>query len=229
MRRKLFMSGVLVACTATIPQWASAYEAGDLIVRMGAATVAPREDSSALSIAGVGAIAGSGAGVDDNTQLGITLTYMLNRNWGLGLLAATPFEHDVDADTGALGLGRVDAASIKHLPPSLTLQYHPLPDNRRFQPYIGAGVNYTTFFSESVDSELEAVLGNGDLELDDSWGLALEMGIDVALDDRWTLNAAIWYLDIDTEATFEFDSGAVLDVDVDVDPLVYAVNLAYRF
>ncbi len=211
---------VLSGALALSAQNAVGYEAGDFVVRVGAATVAPNEDSSALNLAGVGDIAGSSAGVDSNTQLGITATYMLSSNWGLGLLAATPFEHDVDAETGVLGLGRVDAASIKHLPPTLTLQYFPLEGSSRFQPYVGAGVNYTVFFSEDVDSQLE---------LDDSWGLAAEIGIDVDITDNWFLNATAWYLDIDTEAEFKFDSGARLKTDVDVDPWVYAVTVGYRF
>jgi len=200
-----------------------AYEAGDIILRAGIASVQPDESSSNLEINGI-AEPGTGAGVDNNEQLGLTGTYMLTSNLGIGLLAATPFEHDLTAN----GLG-VDAGSTKHLPPTLTLQYFPMDSASDFQPYVGIGVNYTAFFDEKVDSELEGVLGNGDLELDDSIGLALEAGFDYAIDEHWVLNAAVWYIDIETSADFKFDSGSRVKADVDIDPWVYMAGIGYKF
>jgi len=204
---------------------ALAYEAGDIILRAGVASVQPDESSSALNVVGSGPIPGTSAGVDNNEQLGLTGTYMLTSNMGIGLLAATPFEHDITAN----GLG-VDAGSTKHLPPTLTLQYFPMDSASDFQPYVGIGVNYTAFFDEKVDSELEGALNSrGDLELDDSIGLALEAGFDYAFDEHWVLNAAVWYIDIETSADFKFDNGARVQADVDIDPWVYMVGLGYKF
>ncbi len=199
------------------------YEAGDNILRLGAAMVAPTENSDALELNGV-ALPGVEANVDNNTQLGITYTYMLADNLGIGVLAATPFEHDLSVND--LGL---EAGSIEHLPPSITLQYFFCDNDSAFQPYVGAGVNYTTFFDEDIDDELEAVFGSGDLELDDSVGLALEAGFDYALGDHWLLSAQVWYLDIGTTAEFDFDSGAQIEVDVEIDPWVYMVSVGYKF
>ncbi|RLA40959.1 MAG: outer membrane protein OmpW [Gammaproteobacteria bacterium] len=203
---------------------AMAYEAGDIILRAGIVSVQPDESSSSLELNGT-ALAGTSAGVDSNEQLGLTGTYMLTSNVGVGLLAATPFEHDITAN----GLG-VDAGSTKHLPPTLTLQYFPMDSASDFQPYVGIGVNYTAFFDEKVDSELEVALGSrGDLELDDSIGLALEAGFDYAIDEHWVLNAAVWYIDIETSADFTFDNGSRVKADVDIDPWVYLVGLGYKF
>lgn len=207
---------------------AMAYEPGDFIVRAGAANVDPNEDSNALSLNGnPGTWPGSEAEVDDDTQLGITFTYMFKEHWGVGLLAATPFDHDIEAD---LGNGtKLDAGSTKHLPPTLTLQYFPMDADSRFQPYVGAGINYTNFFQEDVDSELESIFGHGELDLDDSWGYAFQAGVDYMINDRWLLNASIWYLDIDTEAKFKFDGGDVIESDVDIDPMVYMIGIGYKF
>ncbi len=204
---------------------ALAYEAGDIILRAGIASVQPDEDSSALKLDGT-ALAGTSAGVDNNEQLGLTGTYMLTSNLGVGLLAATPFEHDIKANGLA---GGIDAGSTKHLPPTLTLQYFPMDSASDFQPYVGIGINYTAFFDEKVDSELEGLLGNGDLELDDSIGLALEAGFDYAIDEHWVLNAAVWYIDIETDADFKFDSGSRVKADVDIDPWVYMLGVGYKF
>jgi outer membrane protein len=222
MRKSLLAFSILA--TALAAPLAHAYQAGDIILRAGAATVDPHEDSSALKLNG--ATLGGQATVDSNTQLGLTGTYMLSDNLGVGLLAATPFEHSV----GVKGLGGLDGdlADIKHLPPTLTLQYFPLDKSSRLQPYVGAGLNYTTFFDEDLTSQREAQ-GFSNLELDDSWGLALEAGVDYMLSDSLLLNASVWYLDIDTTATTDLAGAGQVKVDVDIDPFVYMVGLGYKF
>jgi outer membrane protein len=83
-----------------------------------------------------------GFNVSNNTQLGLTFTYMATDNIGVELLAATPFRHKV----GTAATGNI--ATVHHLPPTLMAQVF-----RRLQsklrPYIGAGINYTTFFDET--------------------------------------------------------------------------------
>lgn len=219
----LIVGGVLAAGLLGGAAGAMAYDTGDLIVRAGIASVQPDEDSSDLKLNGVD-LPGTGAGVDNSEALGLTLTYMLSPKVGIGVLAATPFEHDIKAK----GLG-VDAGDTRQLPPTVTLQYFPMDPGSALQPYVGVGINYTVFFSEDVDSELEGVLGKGDLDLDDSFGLAAQVGVDFALDNNWVLNASIWYLDIDTEAEFRFDGGDRVEADVDIDPWVYMVGVGYKF
>ncbi|WP_438951350.1 OmpW/AlkL family protein [Porticoccus sp.] len=217
------LSGALLVGTTA----AMAYESGDVIVRAGAATVEPNDDSSRLTLNGAG-LTNSRAYVDSDTQLGLTLTYMLTNHLGLGLLAATPFKHDIKAKN-LLVPGKIDAGSTKHLPPTLTLQYFPMDAESKFQPYAGVGINYTKFFEEDVAGELEGVVGaSGKLKLDDSWGVVFELGMDYALTDRWVVNAAVWYLDIDTDAKFNFP-GAEVKTKVEVDPLVYMVGIGYKF
>ncbi len=210
---------------------ALAHEKGDFILRAGAANVSPNEDSDRIDIAGLAVL--DGVTVDSNTQLGITLTYMLTENLGLGVLAATPFEHDI-----AIENAPVKAGSTKHLPPTITLQYFFGESSDAFRPYVGAGINNTTFFEEDVDPQLNAALDgivglpagtvDASLDLDASWGLALEAGFDYKLGDNWGINGAIWYIDISTDATV---STAVADVPfgVDIDPLVFMFGLSYTF
>lgn len=225
----LAINAVLVGSLLMGATAAMAYQPGDFIVRAGAANVDPNDDSDALKLNGA-TLAGTEAEVDDDTQLGITFTYMINEHWGVGLLAATPFEHDIDADLTGIGAGKVDAGSTKHLPPTLTLQYFPMASDSKFQPYIGAGINYTNFFQEDLGSELENTLGSkGSLELDDSWGVAFQVGMDYQLNEHWLVNASIWYLDIDTDAKIKLDNGAVIKTDVEIDPMVYMVGIGYKF
>ena len=160
-------------------------------------------------------------GVDSDVQMGITGTYMLTDHVGIGLLAATPFQHSINLN----GVGKL--ADIKHLPPTVTLQYFPLDSKSGVQPYVGAGINYTAFFDEEFTGANKQA-GFSDLELDNSWGLALEAGLDYQLAEHLLLNASVWYADIDTEANFKV-GGVKSSVDVDIDPWVYMVGLGYKF
>ena len=67
------------------------------------------------------------------------------------------------------------------------------------------------------------------MDLDDSWGLALRAGVDYQLSDKWAVNAGLWYIDIDTEATLKTTGLGKIKVDVDIDPYVYMVGLSYKF
>ncbi|MOA51881.1 Outer membrane protein W precursor [compost metagenome] len=105
--------------------------------------------------------------------------------------------------------------------------YYPLASQSAFQPYVGLGVNYTMFFQEDLSS-YHSGLGFSNLELDDSIGLAAQIGADYMLTDRVMLNAQVRWIDIDTEATADLGPNKV-KVDVDIDPMVYMVGLGYKF
>jgi len=226
MRKSLFTASVLAVALAT--PFAQAHQAGDIIVRAGAITVDPREDSGSLKFDGASA-AGTSATLDSDTQLGLNFAYMLTDKVGIELLAATPFSHEV----GVKGLGGLDGklGDIKHLPPTLSVVYYPLDSKSAFKPYVGVGINYTTFFQEDLSSERKAQ-GFSNLDLDDSIGLAFQVGADYMLTDKLMINAQVRYIDIDTEATVSGPSAlsiAKTKVDVDVDPMVYMVGLGYKF
>lgn len=206
----------LLASSATLGMSnALAYQAGDLILRAGVAWVSPTGDSEEIT----GLTAGAKVEADDAVSLGLTGTYMLGNNLGVGLLAAWPFEHDVDAKGSISGLGTV--AETKQLPPTLTLQYH-FDTGSMLHPYVGAGLNYTNFFSEDTKGALAGL----DLELDDSWGLALEAGVDYELNNNWLVSAQLWYVDIETEAKIQTVPGSY---DVDIDPWVFMVGVGKKF
>ena len=122
----------------------------------------------------------------------------------------------------------VKAGSTKHLPPTLSAQWYPRGGQDGWQPYVGIGVNYTIFFSEDTHGDLEGIVGKADLELEDSFGLAAQVGVDIPLGENWGLNAGVWYIDIDTEAEVSFTGGKA-KFDVDIDPWVYNVGLFYKF
>ncbi|EQL90627.1 outer membrane protein W [Vibrio parahaemolyticus VP250] len=194
-----------------------AHKQGDFVLRVGAASVVPNDSSDK--------ILGSQEElkVDSNTQLGLTFGYMFTDNISLELLAATPFSHDISTDL--LGLG--DIADTKHLPPTLMVQYYFGEPQSKFRPYVGAGLNYTIFFDEGFNNKAKNV-GLTDLKLDDSFGLAANVGVDYMINDQWFLNASAWYANIETEATYKF-GGAKQKTDVKINPWVFMISGGYKF
>lgn len=224
MRTSLFTASLLALAIAA--PLAHAHQAGDIIVRAGAITVDPQESSSDIWVGALGTdVAGTKATLDSDTQLGLNFAYMLTNHIGIELLAATPFSHNV----GVKGLGGLDGnlGELKHLPPTLSVVYYPLDSSSAFQPYVGAGINYTWFFDTKLSSEAEGK-GFSGLDMKDSWGLAAQVGMDYMLTDNIMLNAQVRYIDIETTGTTNF-GGSKVKVDVDVDPFVYMVGLGYKF
>lgn len=228
MKTKHIIAVSLMAAAISAAQQAYSYEGGEWLVRAGATTVDPDSSSNQAKINGA-TIPDSGVSVDQNTQLGLTVVYMIDSHIGVELLAATPFHHDI---YGSGSLNGVKIGSTKHLPPTLSLQYYPLDSKSAVQPYIGIGINHTVFFSEDADNDLNNLgLGDGaDLELSESTGATGEIGVDLAIDDRWFANAAVWYMDIETNATVKYNNGNKIKVnDVEIDPWVYNIGVGYRF
>ncbi|WP_019611663.1 OmpW family protein [Thioalkalivibrio sp. AKL7] len=214
--RALTLAGLL-APAAMIPAHATAanadVSAGDWLLRGGLTHVAPKSDNGNLDASGLGLSATAPVDVGSNTRPSGNITYMMTDNLGLELLVAIPFKHD-------LNVGGVDIGSTRHLPPTLSLQYH-FNTGTAVRPYVGAGINYTHFFDEDT---ADVTLGQ-DIDLDDSWGAAVQAGIDFALDENWFVNAEVRWIDIETDVSL---GGADLGT-VKIDPWTFGMNVGYRF
>lgn len=191
-----------------------AHQAGDVLLRAGGVLVVPKTENSGATQNGAAAPKFN-LDVNSNAQLGLTATYMVTDNIGIELLAATPFSHEIK-------LGNTLVGKTKHLPPSLYAQYYFLDKDAKARPYLGAGVNYTTFFKEKGYNGVE------NLKLKDSWGFVANAGVDISITDNLFLNAAVHYAKIKTEATFNIGTDKYKQ-DVKLDPFVYFLGVGYRF
>jgi outer membrane protein len=186
---------------------AFAQEAGEWTFSVGAHQVNPNSDNGSL-------VGGAlDVEVDSNVRPTITAEYFIRDNLGIEVLASLPFQHDINID----GLGRV--GSTKHLPPTVSLQYHFGDGN--VKPFIGAGVNFTKFFSEDTTG----ALAGADLDLDDSWGLAAHAGIDFKVGENGAIRIDARWIDIDTDVNL---NGADIGT-VEIDPLVYGAAYVFKF
>jgi outer membrane protein len=203
-----------LVAAAAFPTIASAHQAGDVIFRVGTATVRPTEGSD--NVLGLGSF-----NINNNTQMGLTLGYMFTDNIGMELLAATPFQHKV----GLQSTGTI--AEVKQLPPSLMAQYYFGDRQDKLRPYLGVGINYTTFYDTNFN-QTGRDAGLSDLSVKDSWGVATQAGLDYNLDDNWLINMSVWWMDIDTEVKFKA-GGEQQNINTRIDPWVFMFGVGYRF
>lgn len=201
MTNKLAILTLSTALTAiSAPSFAQSQ--GDWTLGVGVGYLDPKSDN--------GTLAGFSADVDSDTRPIFTAEYFVRDNLGIELLAATPFSHDI-----TLG-GSVDAGSVKQLPPTLSLNYH-FATNSAWKPYVGAGLNYTVFFDE------QSPLGN--LEVDDSFGVSLQAGLDYMVTDKGAVRLNVRWFDIDSDVSLNgTDIGKA-----EIDPWLIGVSYVHRF
>ena len=208
----LMLGGVLLAGTAT------AHEAGSVVVRAGAITVDANSGSRAQTAVDVG------LKVKNDTQLGLTGTYMLTDNIGVELLAATPFSHKINANVPALNLDLGRAAIVKQLPPSLYAQYYFFNADSAVHPYVGAGLNYTRFYHAK---SVHPAVTNLQVKKH-SFGSVVNVCVAVKLTKNIYFNATAWYTHIKTTAKFQA-LGLDHEVKLKLDPMVYFAGFAVKF
>ena len=201
------ITALVVALLASGIPLANAQQAGSWEVKFGLHVVDPKSGNGSLADGAL--IADVGNGLSPT----ITAEYFVTPTFGVELLAAVPFSHDVK-------LNGAKALTAKQLPPTLSAQWH-FPTDSRFDPFVGVGINYTRFFSVDEKGPLQGTR----VDLGDSWGPALHAGVDYAFDERWSLTADVRWISISTDVKVD---GAKVGT-VDIDPLVYGLAIGYRF
>jgi outer membrane protein len=184
------------ALAAALP--AQAQDKGDWIVRAHALYLDPANKGTDLDLS-----------VNSKTFPEFDISYFLTPNLALELVLTYPQKHELSSGSTQIG-------TLKHLPPTLSLQYH-FTNLQGFRPYVGAGLNYTRF------SSVELPAG---IEIDkNSFGLAVGAGVDVPVGGGWLLNFDVKKVQIGTEVTV----GGVSHGTFKVDPMLYSVGFGKRF
>ena len=239
------LAAAMISAAMAMP--AMAQDAGDWLFRIGVGYVAPNTSNDDLVFEGIN-LDNFRADVDDGASLVFNLSYFMSPNWAIELLAAAPFKHDIDGEGALAGLGKL--GSTYHLPPTLSLQYHFAP-GAKFRPYVGAGLNYTLFFKDSLEQSTHDGIvatangalgtnfagGTSSLDIDDSFGAAFQVGVDMQINEKWFTNLDLRYIFIDADADIEtttFDpSGAATvfdsNFDLSIDPWVLSWTVGFKF
>jgi len=229
MKYSLF---VLALTTAFSPLLAQA-EAGDWVVRARVVDVNPNEDSKLgktvnKNVAPVMS-AGAELSVDNNVIPELDISYYITKNIAAELILALGTRHDVSVKGDSLAtVGNQNLGSVNALPPTLTVQWHFNPD-QTFDPYIGAGINYTNMLDRNLKFSSGALTGTKIKVDSDSWGYALQAGLDVNLKDGWLINADVKYVTIDTDVKANIGGSWTKIDSLDINPWVIGVGIGKKF
>jgi outer membrane protein len=191
---------VAVAVLAALAAAPMAAEAQNWVIGARALYVSPNVSTSI-----------NGLGVDSAWWAELDFTYYFTKNIAVELIAGAN-KHEVTLNGTSLG-------SVGVLPPTLTVQWH-WNDFGAFQPYVGAGINYTYFYQTD--------LANNTLSIkDNSWGGALQVGADYEIAKNWYLNGDVKYVWMSTDVRVNA-TGATLG-SLDINPWIIGVGVRYRF
>ncbi len=230
--RNFAIFAVVGTCLA-MPVSVSAHEAGDLIVRVGVAHVEPSSETSDPIVVAAPPLPDSRvSSLSSDTQPGVTFTYMVADHIGIEAILALPFTVNAELEGGVpLATGSPEIGSSKYLPEIVSVQYFPLKPESKFQPYVGVGLNYTLFFDGEASDALNAsAAGPSTVNVDDSIGIALQVGADIEVADGWLLNASAWYVDADTDVTVSTTNiGDIPINNVKINPFIFAVTVGKKF
>ncbi|CAL2080959.1 Uncharacterized outer-membrane protein y4mB [Tenacibaculum dicentrarchi] len=147
----------------------------------------------------------------------LDFTYFFTENIAAELILGTT-QHDVKAT--ATTLGNVNLGDVWLLPPTLTVQYH-FTGMNKFRPYVGAGINYTIFYDANPGGVI-------DVDYDNAFGYAAQLGFDYDLNDTWFLNVDAKYIGLSTDVTVNAGI-ATVTADVDINPILVGFGVGMRF
>ncbi len=190
---------VAVAAAAVAAPTVQAQQAGDIVARVRAVYIDPADKDT---------IASTDVSVSTKTIPEVDFTYFFTPNLAAELILTYPQKHDVSAGGQVIG-------SLKHLPPTLSVQYH-FPMGA-VKPYVGAGLNYTRFSSVNLPAGYSIDKS--------STGLSLQGGVDWAIDKTWSFNVDVKKVQIRTDLTV---NGANVGT-IKVDPWLFGVGVGYKF
>jgi outer membrane protein len=232
MKKSLLVLALAAAFAPTLVQ----AEAGDWVVRLRATNVNPSESSKlgektneAYGIPNLSqALYGSNTAnlqVDSNTIPELDISYYFTKNIAAELILALGTKHDVNTSGNGV---KHKLGEVNLLPPTLTLQWHFNPD-QTFDPYVGAGLSYIRAMDNGLNYE-----GVAPIRIDrNSWGPALQVGLDINLKDRWLVNFDVKKIWFDTDVKLD---AAVLGApgyrkidNLDIDPWVVSVGFGKKF
>jgi outer membrane protein len=156
----------------------------------------------------------SEASINDRWLPEIDITYFYTPNIAVELVLTYPQKQ-------TLSVGGDKIGTFKHLPPTLSLQYH-FTGVSGFRPYVGAGLNFTNI----SDVQWEPAVQPLGLNLKrNSYGLSIGAGFDVPMGGGWLFNADVKKVQIKTDvSSFGTKVGTFK-----VDPTLFSLGVGKRF
>ena len=222
MKNKFALSFATLAIAA-FPATASA-EAGDLQVKLLGTLVSPDGEITRVDTDIVGLPADTQTKANDNFVPTVAIEYYFSDNFSVETICCMT-QHDVDAVSGLPGAELVSNAKV--IPATFTAKYH--FDLGAVRPYVGAGPTYFLWVGEDPGAAT-LPLGVTDTDLSDEFGVALQAGFDVDLNDKGlglTFDAKRYF--VDTTAQWYVGDTLAIQTKHKLDPWVLSAGVSYRF
>jgi len=176
-------------------------------------------DGKATLFLNGGLIGGGDVSISDSIVPELDITYFFTDAFAAELILGVR-PHSVKGAGSIAAPG--DIGKVWLLPPTLTLRYRfNLADS--IKPYVGAGVNHTFLFNQDAKGAFTS------FKLDDSFGWAVQAGVDFMIDDHWGINFDVKKIFLDTDVTAVSPVLGVVTGDVDIDPWLIGGGITYRF
>jgi len=174
----------------------------------------------------IGLPAGSQTDINNNVVPTVAVEYFFSPNISAETICCLTQHHASGA--GALA-GKAIVDHVMILPATLTLKYH-LDTGSGIKPYIGVGPSVFFFIDEKPGAGTRA-LGAATAHLDNQLGVALQAGIDIAVNDSGmgiSLDAKKYFMN--TKAHFYTAGGVEALTTVHrLDPWVLSAGVSFRF
>ncbi len=155
---------------------------------------------------------GLGLSINDKWLPELDISYFVAPNFAVELILTYPQKQTVHSSVLDKDLG-----TFKHLPPTLTAQYH-FTSIPGFRPYVGAGINYTNISDVKI---LDGAVGLKH----NSYGLAAQIGADIPVGGGWVVNLDAKKVQIATHVYLNgVDQGKFK-----VDPTLLSIGFGKRF
>jgi outer membrane protein len=196
------------------------------MIRVRALGVLPDAGGSSVNVVGVPALSSpnSGLSISNSVVPEVDISYFFTRNIAAELILGVT-RHTIDG-TGTLSGLAIGKSWL--LPPTLTLQYH-FTDFGAFKPYVGAGVNYTVFFSQSAANTPFNGLAVTQLNISNQFGAAVQFGFDYMLDRHWGFNVDVKKLWLQPNYTATVNNLIPVSGRANIDPWLVGTGVTYKF
>ena len=147
-------------------------------------------------------------------------------------LGYPPLQKTVGKGPATLGSVPYDGqviATARWLAPTLLFEYVFFDENSKLRPYIGAGVNYTTFYDRNSTAEGNAASGGPTkLSLTASVGPAATAGLAYNFAYHWNFYASYSISRVETDLTAD-TAGVIRTTHINFGPQALVLSVGYSF
>jgi outer membrane protein len=210
-------SSLALAAALALCAFGAEAQDGNNVVKVGVTEYTTHSQTNGIS--GIGVPPGADAETGNATTVIFIYERLFTPNIGLEFVLGIPPTIKAKA-TGSVAFLGDDVLSAKNLAPTVLLNYHFGAPGDTWRPYLGAGMNYTRFID--IKSKLAS-----DVKMGDSYGYAVQAGINYALTKDVALFASIAKLDVKSKLVAA--GATVLTTKIDFRPIVYSAGVAYQF